>query len=152
MDISKHLHPNHIIVPLESETKFQAIEELVDALHGNQRLNNRDLALKDVLEREGYSSTGLEKGLAIPHAKTDGVSGLEIALGLSRQGIDFESLDGKPARIIFLVLSPRDTSGPHIQTLAVISRSLKDKELREKLLNASSAAEVMRIIRDDFKA
>ena len=152
MDISKHLHEEQIVVPLKSDSKFQAIEELVDALHRNQRLNDRDLALKDVLEREGYSSTGLEKGLAIPHAKTDGVSGLEIAFGLSPQGIDFESLDGKPARLIFLVLSPRDTSGPHIQTLAVISRNLKNKELREKLEQASSPKEVMKIIREDFEA
>ncbi len=152
MDISKHLHEEQIVVPLKSESKFQAIEELVDALHCNQRLNDRDLALKDVLEREGYSSTGLEKGLAIPHAKTDGVSSLEIAFGLSPGGIDFESLDGKPARLIFLVLSPRSTSGPHIQTLAVISRNLKNKELREKLEQASSAKEAMRIIREDFEA
>ena len=152
MDISKHLHEEQIVIPLKSDSKFQAIEELVDALHRNRRLNDRDLALKDVLEREGYSSTGLEKGLAIPHAKTDGVSGLEIAFGLSPEGIDFESLDGKPARLIFLVLSPRDTSGPHIQTLAVISRNLKNKALREKLEQALSAKEVMKIIREDFEA
>ncbi|HGY55675.1 MAG TPA: PTS sugar transporter subunit IIA [Caldithrix abyssi] len=152
MDISKHLHEKHIVVPLKSTSKFQAIEELVDALQRNHRLNDRDLALKDVLEREGYSSTGLEKGLAIPHAKTDGVSGLEIAFGVSPDGIDFESLDGKPARLIFLVLSPRDTSGPHIQTLATISRNLKGNALREKLERAASAGDVMRIIREDFKA
>jgi len=151
MDISKHLHKEHIVIPLKCESKFQAIEELVNALHRSRRLNDRDLALKDVLEREGYSSTGLEKGLAIPHSKTDGVSGLEIALGISPEGIDFESLDGKPARLIFLVLSPRNTSGPHIQALAVISRNLKKNELREKLEKASSAKEVMQIIREDFE-
>ncbi len=152
MNLSEYLPEQQIVTQLNSENKFEIIEELLDVLQRNQRLLDRETARKDVIAREGYLSTGLENGLAIPHAKTDGVDGLVIALGLKTQGVDFESLDGKPAQIIFLVLSPRDTSGPHIQSLAVISRNLKDKAKRETLLQASSEAEAARIIREQFTA
>ena len=127
--VKEQIEPN-----LKGENKFQIIEELIDRLNSNQQVKNRDQALEDVLAREGYLSTGLENGLAIPHAKTDGVDKLVISFGIKRDGVDFESLDGKPASLIFLVLSPRDTSGPHIQALATISRNLKDKTIREMIL------------------
>lgn len=151
MKLHEHLPASHISTTLKGETKFQIIEELVNLLHTNKKLLNRDLALEDVLARESYLSTGLENGLAIPHAKTDGVSELIAAFGLKKDGIDFESLDGKPANLIFLVLSPRDTSGPHIQALAAIARTLKDKRVRESMLNASSPGEVEEIIETEFQ-
>jgi len=136
--VKEQIEPN-----LKGENKFQIIEELIDRLNSNQQVKNRDLALEDVLAREGYLSTGLENGLAIPHAKTDGVDKLVISFGIKRDGVDFESLDGKPASLIFLVLSPRDTSGPHIQALATISRNLKDKTIRETILKKKTADEIL---------
>ena len=136
--VKEQIEPN-----LKGENKFQIIEELIDRLNSNQQVKNRDLALEDVLAREGYLSTGLENGLAIPHAKTDGVDKLVISFGIKRDGVDFESLDGKPASLIFLVLSPRDTSGPHIQALATISRNLKDKTIREMILKKNTADEIL---------
>ena len=150
MQLSEYLPQEHIVAELKSDTKFQIIEELIDVLDKNKRLLNKDVALQDVLAREGYLSTGLENGLAIPHAKTDGVQRLEIAFGIKRGGVDFESLDGKPAELIFLVLSPRDTSGPHIQTLAIISRNLKEKANREALSQAGSAPAIADIIKSKF--
>ncbi len=152
MQLSQYLPSSHIIVDLKGETKFQIIEELMDRLKGNGELVDADIALQDVLARESYLSTGLENGLAIPHAKTDGVDGLKIAFGIKKEGVDFESLDGKPANLIFLVVSPRNTSGPHIQTLAVISRNLKDSQAREALLNVSSAENAAQIIKEQFNA
>ncbi len=139
-----------MIHELSSDSKLQLIEELMDLMDQSGCLVDREIALQDVLAREGYLSTGLENGLAIPHAKTDGVKQLEIAFGVKKEGIDFESLDGKPANLIFLVLSPRDTSGPHIQALAFISRNLKEKHLREALLQASDRDEVYRIMMEEF--
>jgi len=110
-----------------------------------QLLHQYEEALNDILDREGYLSTGLENGLAIPHAKTDSVRELFIVFGLKREGVTFESLDGKPAELIFLVLSPKDTSGPHIQALALITRNLKDAESRQKLKSCKSAQEVAQI-------
>jgi fructose-specific phosphotransferase system IIA component len=151
MKLYEYLPKEQIEPNLKGETKFQVIEELLDLLHENNQLLDRDVALQDVLAREGYLSTGLENGLAIPHAKTDGVGKLVIAFGIKRDGVDFESLDGKPAYLIFLVLSPRDTSGPHIQTLAVISRNLKNKELRDALLQAQTREEIYDIIKNRFE-
>lgn len=136
-----------IIADLKGDNKFQIIEELIDKLHQNDLIIDRDLALKDVIAREGYLSTGLENGLAIPHAKTDGVRQLVIAFGLKKNGLDFETLDGKPAHLIFLVLSPRDTAGPHIQALATISRNLKEKKIREALLKAGSEMRISEIFK-----
>lgn len=152
MNLSEYLPPKHITADLKSDSKFQVIEELLDLLDENKQLIDRDLASQDVLAREGYLSTGLENGLAIPHAKTDGVDKLLIAFGRKKDGVDFESLDGKPARLIFLVLSPRDVSGPHIQSLAAISRNLKNRELREALLEAEDASEIAEIIKTKFTA
>lgn len=152
MRLADHLVPEHIEISLKGKTKFQIIEELMQLLGGNKALLDPELALQDVLAREGYLSTGLESGLAIPHAKTDGVDSLKIALGLKKDGVDFESLDGKPANIIFLVLSPRNTSGPHIQTLAVISRNMKEREIREAVLRADSVQKVSEIIKDNFNS
>jgi PTS system fructose-specific IIC component len=151
MKLYEYLPKEQIEPNLKGETKFQVIEELLDLLHKNNQLLDRDVALQDVLAREGYLSTGLENGLAIPHAKTDGVGKLVIAFGIKRDGVDFESLDGKPAYLIFLVLSPRDTSGPHIQTLAVISRNLKNKEIRDALLQAQTREEIYDIIKNRFE-
>ncbi len=151
MKLYEFLPVEHIESDLKGQTKFQIIEELLDLLDKNGRLVDREVALQDVLAREGYLSTGLENGLAIPHAKTDGVNGLEIAFGVKKSGVDFESLDGKPAYLIFLVLSPRDTAGPHIQTLAVISRNLKKKEIRDMLLAAKTREEIFDIIKNRFE-
>ena len=151
MKLFEYLPEEHIEPHLKGQTKFQVIEELLDLLYKNNHLLDRDVALQDVLAREGYLSTGLENGLAIPHAKTDGVGGLELAFGVKEEGVDFESLDGKPANLIFLVLSPRDTSGPHIQTLAVISRNLKNKEIRDALIQAESREEIYDIIKNRFE-
>jgi mannitol/fructose-specific phosphotransferase system IIA component (Ntr-type) len=151
MKLSEFITENLISADLSGKTKFQLIEELLDLLHNGGKVQDRDLALKDVLAREGYLSTGLENGLAIPHAKTDGVSELVMAFGLKKDGVEFESLDNKPAHLIFLVLSPRDTSGPHIRALATITKNLKDAKRRKSLLKAQSAGEIKKMF-DKFES
>jgi len=152
MKLSEYLPQEHITTNLKNNNKFPVIEELLDLLAQNGKVADRELALKDVLAREGYLSTGLENGIAIPHAKTDGVDQLLIAFGIKKEGLDFASLDGKPAQLIFLVLSPRDVAGPHIQTLAIISRALKEEATRRALLQVSSAAEAAGIIKEKFNS
>ncbi len=151
MKLSELLPGNLITAGLTGKSKFQLIEELLDLLHEGGKILDRELALKDVLAREGYLSTGLENGLAIPHAKTDGVNELVMSFGLKKDGVDFESLDNKPANLIFLVLSPRDTSGPHIRALAAITKNLKDAERRKTLLEAQSPEEIKNIF-DSFES
>jgi len=152
MKLSDYLPSRQISMDLKSSSKFPLIEELLDLAAENGKLLDRDLALQDVLAREGYLSTGLENGVAIPHAKTDGVDKLILAFGIKRGGLDFESLDGKPASLIFLALSPRDTAGPHIKSLAIISRTLKDPAIRSALLDAASVDEIAAIINEKFNS
>jgi fructose-specific phosphotransferase system IIA component len=151
MILAEHLKKESIKTNLEGQTKFEVIEELLDILVGQGKIIDRESTLEDLLTREGYLSTGLENGLAIPHAKTDGVTSLQMAFGIKQDGIEFDTLDGKPAKMIFLVLSPRNTSGPHIQALAAISRNMKEKDIRNKALGARNEKELESIFENHFK-
>lgn len=142
MKLSDYIPADHIIHDLVGNTKIEIIEELLGRMKDLKLIDQYELALNDILDREGYLSTGLENGLAIPHAKTDSIDKLAIVFGLKKDGAPFESLDGKPAENIFLVLSPKDTSGPHIQALALITRNLKDAQVREKIKNSNSAESI----------
>ena len=145
----KDLYANQLIkVGLTGENKFQIIEELIELLDKAEMIKDSQIALDDVIEREQYLSTGLENGIAIPHAKTDTVDELRLAFGLTKNGIDFDSLDGLPVNLVFLVLSPKDTSGPHIQLLAKISRNLKRVEIRESLVKCNSPEEIHKVFED----
>jgi mannitol/fructose-specific phosphotransferase system IIA component (Ntr-type) len=148
MKLSDYLPVNHIIHDLTGKTKIEIIEELLGLMKGLNLIEQYELALNDILDREGYLSTGLENGLAIPHAKTDSIDQLAIVFGLKKEGVPFESLDGKPAENIFLVLSPKDTSGPHIQALALIARNLKDAKIRDKIKQSASAEDIATIFQD----
>ena len=139
MKLSDLIPADHIISDLAGSTKIEIIEELLGLMKNLNLIDQYELALNDILDREGYLSTGLENGLAIPHAKTDSINELAIVFGIKKSGAPFESLDGKPAENIFLVLSPKDTSGPHIQALALITRNLKNAQVREKLKKCDSA-------------
>jgi fructose-specific phosphotransferase system IIA component len=146
MDLEGLLQEDQVIHSLKSHTKNAVINELIQVLAKKGKVTDKHKAYKNIMERENLLSTGMEKGLAVPHAKTDAVDELVIAFGLQREGVDFQSLDGQPAHFIFLVLSPLDTSGPHIKALAQISRSIKSDQTREKLLQAASAGEIINLL------
>jgi len=148
MKLSDYLPANHIKHDLVGNTKIEIIEELLGLMKDLNLIDQYELALNDILDREGYLSTGLEHGLAIPHAKSDSIENLAIVFGLKKEGAPFESLDGKPAENIFLVLSPKDTSGPHIQALALITRNLKNAEVREKIKGSTSAQDIEAIFQE----
>lgn len=94
-------------------------------------------------------STGIGNGVAIPHAKTEAVDSLVAAFGRVPDGVDFKSLDGEPAHLIFLLLSPQEEAGLHVRALARISRMLKNAEFRERMLNADDAEEIFSIIQGE---
>jgi Kef-type K+ transport system membrane component KefB/mannitol/fructose-specific phosphotransferase system IIA component (Ntr-type) len=141
------LCPECTVLDLRGETKEEIIAELVDVLAARGKLSDRDMVLRDVLERESAMSTGMQRGVALPHAKTEGVADLAAAVGVKRGGVDFDSLDGKPSRIFILVVSPRRTTGPHIQFLAAIGAVLKDGNVLERAINAGSREELVRLLR-----
>lgn len=147
MQLSEHLNESLIKLELNGTTKYQIIEEMVDMIDANAVLKNKNTVLQDVIDREQYLSTGLENGLAVPHGKTKGIDKLSIAFGIAKNGVEFDSLDGKKTTLIFLLISPKDTSGPHIQALAQITRKLRSAEVRESLLKAATADEVIALFK-----
>lgn len=146
MNLKLVLDPRTISLQLTSSTKQAIIEELLDLLVNAGKVSNRTEALKAVLEREAKMSTAIQNGVAIPHAKTDSVPELVTALGIKPEGVDFESLDGKPTQIFILTLSPKTRLGPHIQFLSSISQSLDDAGVRSALLKAKSQQEVIDLL------
>ena len=146
MTLTKILQPTCVKVPLEGKDKKSVITELVDLLDGNGALLDKEMALNAVLVREQTKSTGIGSGIAIPHGKCAAVKELVMAIGLASEAIDFESVDGKPVKIIFLLVSPANQTGPHIQALAKISRLMLDAEFKEELEGASSAEEVYELL------
>lgn len=140
------LSADSTLVDLKGETKEDIIAELVDTLAVGDGISDRDKVLQAVLEREKIMSTGIGDGIAIPHGKSDAVEKLVAALGTQRRGVDFEALDGEPAYVFFLLVSPANISGPHIKALARISRLLKNDDFKKKLIAAETAAEIIEII------
>ena len=140
------LSADSTLVDLRGETKEDIIAELLDTLAVGDAISDRDKVLQAVLEREKIMSTGIGDGIAIPHGKSDAVEKLVAALGTQRRGVDFEALDGEPAYVFFLLVSPANVSGPHIKALARISRLLKNDDFKKKLIAAETAAEIIEII------
>lgn len=146
MQTKRVLAKETIALRLRGTTKDAIIEELVDLLVTAGRIHDRKAALKAIVERERKMSTGLQNGIAIPHGKTDSVDSLVAALGLKPEGVDFESLDGQPAQIVLMTLSPASRTGPHIQFLADISRTLHDPAIRQRVLEAATEDAVLDLV------
>ncbi|MDG5816976.1 cation:proton antiporter [Chitinispirillales bacterium ANBcel5] len=141
-DISRILDARCIIPDLKSQSKTGIIEELLDVIDKNGLVSDRESALNAVMERENSMSTGMQYGIALPHGKTDTVSKVTVSVGISRKGVDFQSLDGQPSTIFVMVLSPLTVTGPHIQFLASLSALLNSSQAREELLNCKTAEEI----------
>jgi Kef-type K+ transport system membrane component KefB/mannitol/fructose-specific phosphotransferase system IIA component (Ntr-type) len=143
------IEPQCVSLDLKGETKEEIITELVDVLAYHGKLLDRNEALKDILAREKTMSTGMQHGIALPHAKSDGVNDLAVAVGIKKAGVDFESMDGEASRIFIMVVSPRKVSGPHIQFLAAIGAVLKDHEVRRRLIGAAANGEAVKLLRGE---
>ncbi|MHC4204327.1 MAG: PTS sugar transporter subunit IIA [Planctomycetota bacterium] len=146
MILTQILQPDCIKVPVENTEKEAVITELVDLLDANGLLLDRDTALDAVITRERIQSTGTGAGIAIPHGKCNAVKELVMAIGIAHEPIEFESVDGKPVTILFLLVSPADQTGPHIQTLAAISRMMLNEEFRQQLEKVTRADEVYELL------
>ena len=146
MNLTQILEPGCAKVPLQGGDKKSAITELVDLLAEAGKLLDRDAVLESVLLREQTRSTGIGSGVAIPHGKCNQVNELVMAIGIVPDGIDFESVDSEPVKIIILLVSPQDRTGPHIQALARISRLMLDEEFKNKLQNCTTAEAIYELI------
>jgi len=143
MDFTEILKPESVILDLEKGSKKEIIRHLVGALPVEMGKNGRDEILKAVMEREQVMSTGIGRGVAIPHAKTDRVDGILVSVGIANEPIPFDAIDDKPCRIFFLVVSDPGATSPHVKVLSHISRILNDPAHKEALETARTREEVV---------
>ena len=148
MKISDFLCSDAITIDLKAATKAGVIEEMVASLVSAEAIEKRSKAkvIDILLAREALGSTAIGQGIAIPHGKSDSVSALTAGLGVSKKGIDFDSLDGEPAHIFFLLVAPVDSAGPHLKALARVSRLLKDKYFRESLKAVKDKKDMLALV------
>jgi len=148
MQIMDFLSKKAIVTDIKSSKKEEAIKELLEGLinAGEIEKRYRNRLIDALMAREALGSTAIGQGIAIPHAKSDCVTKLVAAFGLSNKGVDFDSLDGEPAYIFFLLIAPQDSAGPHLKALARISRLLKDKYFRDNLRSCVDEKSIIKII------
>jgi len=146
MKITEILRENDIIAELAAATKDEVLQELAGELARRHPDLDPVELVKVLQERERLGSTGIGDGIAIPHGKLKGIGRLLMLFGRSRNGIDYDSLDGRPAYLFFLLLAPDEAVGSHLKLLARMSRLLKDGAVRKGLMTAQDAAAVYAII------
>ena len=145
--VAEYLPKRAIKINLNASDKHAVISELVDLLCDVYALKDKNEILNSILEREEMMSTGVGYGVAIPHAKIGSVSSPKMVSGLSRKGIDFDSIDGEPVKIFFLLISPKNGSGEHVRILSELSRILNNPEAREKVLSAETDKDFLETVK-----
>ncbi|MBI3021520.1 MAG: PTS sugar transporter subunit IIA [Candidatus Omnitrophica bacterium] len=152
MNIMSFLDDRAVSIGLKSQAnKEEVIRELVELLVRAGAIKEKDVGklVQTLLKRESLGSTGIGQGVAIPHGKSDCVTKLVAAFGVSSSGVNFDSLDGEPVHIFFLLIAPEDSAGPHLKALARISRLLKDKHFRDSLRAANDEKTLVKIIHEE---
>jgi PTS system nitrogen regulatory IIA component len=148
MKICDVLDRKSILPDLKARNKKGILEELVVPVAEIAGVSQKDLA-KVLMERERLGSTGIGGGIGIPHGKMKNLESLVLGFGLSRKGVEFESLDGQPTHIFFLLVTPENSTGLHLKLLARISRILKNDPFKSRLLEASDSDEILGIIKEE---
>ena len=147
MRISQLLNKNSIIANLSASDKKGAIDELAQSVSKTTKASEKEIATV-LMEREQLGSTGIGGGIAIPHGKLDSVGSIIVGFGLSRKGVEYESLDNKPVHIFFLLLTPENSTGGHLKVLAQISKLLKMDQFKKRILSAKTSDDIYDIIMD----
>ncbi|PEU77325.1 PTS fructose transporter subunit IIC [Bacillus cereus] len=145
MKITELLKRDTVIMNLTASNKEAVIDELVEKLDGANRLNSKAEFKEAILKRESQSTTGIGEGIAIPHAKTKAVKQPAICFGRSVSGINYESLDGQPAHLFFMIAASEGANNTHLETLSRLSTLLMDEEFRKQLLEAKDEEELLRL-------
>lgn len=148
MKILDVLQKEAILPDLTSRDKKGVIEELVSPVTRIAKVNQEDL-VRVLMDRERLGSTGIGGGIGIPHGKLRGLESLVLSFGLSRKGVDFESMDGRPTHIFFLLITPENSTGLHLKLLARISKILKNDLFKVKLLKAADRDEIFDAIKEE---
>lgn len=146
MKIGDILSGDLIIPELTSKNKKEVLEELVSVIVKQNKLINKEELIEVLLEREQLGSTGIGDGIAIPHGKLKNIGALLASFGKSIDGVDFDSMDGKPTHLFFLLVAPENSAGIHLKALARISRLLKDSSFKQDLMEAKLKDDLFKTI------
>ncbi len=149
MKITSILSADSLIPELKSKDKYTVVRELAEAVCKTEPGIKLEELVEILLERERLGSTGIGSGVAIPHGKLPQLDHIVAGFGRSKPGIDFDSQDGEPAHLFFVLVAPENTAGLHLKALAKLSRLLKDSAFRDKLLSAPDAPTIYKTIADE---
>lgn len=149
MKVTDFLGADMVIAELVADTKAGVLAELSRHMAGRVDGVNPDVLRKVLEERELLASTAIGDGIAIPHGKMDAVGRLVGALGRARDGIEFESIDGKPTHLIFMLVAPSSSTGVHLKALARLSRLFRDADFRQRLMSAPDAVAMYQVITEE---
>jgi fructose-specific phosphotransferase system IIA component len=152
MKIASVLEENHVFVQMDGKTKEDAIKFLVESIADSGIFEKSDDIFHAVLDRERIMTTGVGNGVAIPHCKHASCNDFKLAIGISKNLLDFNSIDKKPVSIVFLLVGPNTVAGNHIKLLSKISKLISREEIREKILEFSSEKEVYDFIIEQEKS
>jgi PTS system nitrogen regulatory IIA component len=147
--IVEFIREDLILPELKNTAKQAILEELAEHLAAHHPGVDRAALVKVLVDREKLASTAIGEGVAIPHGKLDAVGRLVACVGRSRAGVDFDSIDGQPTHIFFVLVAPENSTGIHLKALARISRLFKDPEFRARLLAAPDAATMFKVIAEE---
>lgn len=146
MKITDLLLEDTMKLDLEANTKDEVIDELINLLYEAGRVKNVKKFKREILAREKMSSTGVGDGVAIPHAKSKNVVEPTLAFGISKKGIDYESMDNKPSQIFFMIAAPYKGHDLHLEALSKLARMLIHEDFREGLLKSETKSEILNLI------
>ncbi|MCL5029788.1 MAG: PTS sugar transporter subunit IIA [Bacteroidetes bacterium] len=149
MKVLELLSSNYVIPEINAQSKEEVINELINLFKDDQRVIDLEKVRDAVLEREKIMSTGVGKGFAIPHGKTNAVNDILAAFGKSNLPIEYDSLDGHPVYLVFLLVGKDNLVSKHIKLLSRISRMMNKDEFREKLMKAKTSEEILEIFRKE---
>ncbi len=146
MKLTEYLTKDCIISNLKTRDKIHAIKELLRLLHKRERIDEMDMALERVVERESFDTTGIGSGIAIPHARLNTIDSLVCAVGRKREGLEYRAIDGKPVHLIFLILYPPADSHKYLYFIASLSRLVLNENLVEKLMEAATSTSMYKAL------
>jgi len=145
MSVINDINPNMVLPNLNAAAKKEVLMELAAAVHAEIEDLDANEIYKVLREREGLGSTGIGDGIAIPHGKLKGLSAITICFGRSVRGVPYDSMDGKPAHLFFLLLAPENAAASYLSSLAELSRFLKNPHNRSRLMLAADKEELVAI-------
>jgi fructose-specific phosphotransferase system IIA component len=149
MKVSELLNPGVIISNLKGNKKEEVINELIDLLKDDSRVQDIEKVRDAVLDREKIMSTGVGKGFAIPHGKTNSITDIVAAFGKTKRPIDYNALDNQPVHLVFLLVGKDNLVSKHIKLLSRISRMMNKDEFRSRLLDAETVEEILDVFRKE---